>query len=258
MSSIDISDSTQRFSDRVENYIRYRPSYPPMIRKLIADKTKPSRDWSIADLGSGTGKLTEILLPLGARMYAVEPNAPMRQAAETLLETHPNFVSIVGTAEDTGLETGSIDLIVAGQAFHWFDPEKTRTESFRILKPKGWIALIWNRRKIESSKFQIDYEKMLKTHCTDYTKVRHQNVDEKVIESYFGNANREEFTLPYAQKFNLEQLKGRLLSSSYTPQSGQPGHDTIIEATEMLFEKYEENGEVAFEYDTQIYLGQLS
>lgn len=257
MNTIDMNDSTQRFSDRVENYVRYRPSYPPMIRNLILDKTGLSREWSLADLGSGTGKLTEVLIPMGCRIYAVEPNREMRAAAESLMGTHPNFVSIEGTAEQTGLVSSSVDMIVAGQAFHWFEPAKTRMESLRILRNLRWVCLIWNRRRIDSSDFQIEYEQMLQTHGTDYKEVRHQNVDDSAISAYFGNKSWEKLRLPYEQHFNFDELKGRLLSSSYAPQEGHIGHKPMMDALFELYEKYQRHDKITFDYDTELYLGRI-
>src|ERR1019366_5901844 len=137
-------NSTTRFSSRVENYIKYRPGYPQAIVDLLSARCGLTSASVIADVGSGTGILTELMLRNGNKVFAVEPNRDMREAAERLLSQHPNFISVEGTAEVTRLNDASVDLIVAGQSFHWFDRVKTRQEFLRVLKPGGWVALIWN------------------------------------------------------------------------------------------------------------------
>ena len=146
-------DPTQRFSNRVENYRRYRPGYPPAILDLLAAKCGLSQTSVAADVGSGTGILTKLLLKSGGRIFGVEPNPEMRAAGERDLNHHLNFTSVAGTAEATTLPDHSVDLITAGQAFHWFDRDKTRAEFLRILRPGGWVVLIWNDRNISDRPF---------------------------------------------------------------------------------------------------------
>src|SRR5579863_1256797 len=116
-----MSNSTTRFSDRVEDYVKYRPHYPKKILSYLQDRYAFGPGWVVADIGSGTGISTELFLRFGNNVFAVEPNLEMRSKAEELLAAHPGFRSVEGTAEATGLPGSSIDLIVAGQAFHWFD-----------------------------------------------------------------------------------------------------------------------------------------
>ena len=148
-----MTDSTTYFSGRVESYVRYRPSYPPAIIDLLVEDCGLSRDWIVADIGSGPGNLTRLFLDYGARVYAVEPNQEMREAGERLLGALPGFTSVDGTAEATGLPEASVDLVTAGQAFHWFDSQRAGTEFRRILRPPQWVALVWNERRNGSSPF---------------------------------------------------------------------------------------------------------
>jgi SAM-dependent methyltransferase len=247
-------DHTQRFSDRVADYIRYRPSYPAAALAWIRTQTGQQKDQVIADVGSGTGKLTELLLPWGNPVYAVEPNAAMREAAEHLLSSFSGFHSIEGTAEATGLPDASIDLIVAAQAFHWFDPTRTRAEFDRILRPGGWAVLIWNRRRIESTPFQQDYENLLQECGSDYREVRHHNVDDAAIDAFFAPASVIRTCFDYAQEFDWHGLRGRVLSASYAPQVGQPGHDLLMSRLQRLFGQYAVGGLVRFDYATEVYL----
>jgi SAM-dependent methyltransferase len=226
-------DPTQRFSNRVENYVKYRPGYPPAILDLLTAKCGLTRTAVTADLGSGTGILTTLLLNNGGRVFGVEPNPEMRAAGERLLAGCPNFTSVAGTAEATTLPEHSLDLITAGQAFHWFDRGKARAEFLRILKPGGRVALLWNDRNISDRPFFQAYERLLITYGTDYTAVNHKT-------------------------FDFAGLTGRLLSSSYAPEAGDPRHEPMLRALQSLFAAHQTNGTVTFDYDTTVYYGRLS
>jgi len=249
-----VKDSTKRFSNRVADYVRFRPRYPEGLIPLLKKEIGLDKSWTIADVGSGTGISTEPFLKHGNAIVGIEPNDEMRQAAESLLAQYPNFKSINGTAEATGIENGSVDAVIAGQAFHWFDPEKSQTEYRRILKPGGWVILIWNRRLIDASAFSRDYEALLNTHGIDYAKVRHDHIDKGTITRFFANGHQYR-SLPNEQVFDFEGLRGRLLSSSYVPAEGQPGFAPMIEELKRIFEEHNESGRVRFDYETDIYFG---
>ncbi len=250
-------DSTQRFSSRVENYIKYRPGYPAAILDLLKENCALTGASLVADIGSGTGILTELFLRNGHRVFAVEPNRDMREAAGRLLGQYPNFTSVSGTAESTTLKSQSVDFIVAGQAFHWFDREQSRREFLRILKPGGWVVLVWNERTLVSP-FANAYELLLRTYGTDYEEVNHKNTDAKVIGLFFGASGYEQAAFPNKQMFDQEGLKGRLLSSSYAPEPGHPQHASMLKALQTLFLEHQTGGQVAFEYDTLVYYGRLA
>jgi ubiquinone/menaquinone biosynthesis C-methylase UbiE len=249
-------DSTRRFSSRVDNYVRFRPGYPKEILGLLAGKCGLTEGSVVADIGSGTGKLTELFLENGNRVFGVEPNREMREAGERLLKGFKNFTSVVGTAEETTLPNASADFITAGQAFHWFNRERCRAEFARVLKPDGWVALIWNDRKTVATDFLVNYEKLLRTYATDYSKVDHKQIDDGVVKKFFGYAPAKE-AFPSLQEFDYEGLKGRLLSSSYAPEAGQPGHAEMLLELEGLFKGHQINGRVEFIYDTVVYYGKI-
>jgi SAM-dependent methyltransferase len=249
-----VTDSTRRFSDRVENYIRYRPTYPGEVLECLKSDCGLVRDSVVADIGSGTGILAERFLINGNRVFGVEPNLEMREAGERLLKSHPRFTSIAGTAESTTLPKASIDFVTAGQAFHWFDPHRCRFEFQRILRPDGWIALVWNDRRTEATSFLKAYEELLLEHSTDYEQVNHKRIDAPVVREFFG-ADPARKIFPNYQHFDLPSLRGRLLSSSYVPGPGQPGYAEMMAAVERVFESHQENGQVIFEYDTVLYYG---
>ena len=250
-------DPTKRFSSRVENYIRYRPGYPNAILDFLKSECALTRQSVIADLGSGTGKLAELFLANGNPVFGVEPNREMREAGERLLKTFANFTSIAATAEDTTLPRACADFITAGQAFHWFDRARSRVEFARILKPNGWIVLIWNDRQTQSSAFLAEYEKLLHDYATDYAKVDHKQTDDEVVRQFFGFAAAKKI-LPSSQQFDFEGLKGRLLSSSYAPEPGQPHHAEMIRDLEKLFAMYQQSGHIEFVYDTVVYYARLT
>jgi SAM-dependent methyltransferase len=250
-------DPTKRFSSRVENYVRFRPGYPREILALLKSECGLTSHSVIADVGSGTGKLTELFLENGNPVFGVEPNQEMREAGERLLKGFSKFTSVAAPAEETTLLDVSADFIVAGQAFHWFDRTRCRQEFARILKPDGWVVLVWNDRKTESTAFLVAYEKLLKAYATDYSKVDHKNIDDAVVCDFFGHAPMKR-KFPSAQQFDFEGLKGRLLSSSYAPDKGQPGHAEMLSELEKLFRAHQENGHVEFAYDTVVYYGKLT
>jgi len=241
----------------VQNYVRFRPGYPKEILGLLEFECGLNPRSVIADIGSGTGKLTELFLANGNPVFGVEPNPEMREAGERLLKGFPNFTSIAATAEDTSLRNASVDFIAAGQAFHWFDRARCRAEFARILKPEGWIVLVWNDRKTETTRFLVEYEHLLQTYATDYSKVDHKQIDDGVVRDFFGNAPAKK-SFPSAQEFDFEGLKGRLLSSSYAPEKGQPGHAEMLLELERLFNAHQQNGGVQFIYDTVVYYGKLT
>ena len=247
-------DPTQRFSNRVDDYVRYRPHYPPGVLDLLREGIGLTPRTVIADVGSGTGISTELFLQNGNTVFAVEPNPEMRAAAKRLLSGRANFHSVNGTAEATTLPGGSVDCVVAAQAFHWFDPEKTRAEFRRILRAGGWVVLLWNTRLKDATAFLRAYEKLLLIFGTDYAQVQHERIDAAALQRFYA-AGFQRRTLPNQQVFDYESLKGRLLSSSYAPAADHPQHAPMLAALHKVFQAHQENGRVRFDYETQIYFG---
>lgn len=242
----------QRFSDRVADYTRFRPRYPKAALPLLAANIGFSPQWIVADIGSGTGISSELFLENGNTVFAVEPNDEMRHAAEKTLAKYPKFRSINGTAENTNLAAVSVDMVVAAQAFHWFKPEQTSAEFARILKPRGWIVLMWNRRQTRASAFLRDYEALLNTFGTDYSRVRHDKIDvDRLAEFFTGGVERH--SLPNEQIFDYAGLEGRLRSCSYVPAEGHADFAPMLAALKRLFDAHNEGGQVRFEYQTEIY-----
>lgn len=250
-------NSKTRFSNRVENYIKYRPSYPDSAINYIYESIGLGKNEIVADIGSGTGIFSRFLLRNGNTVYAVEPNKEMREAAERELSHNKNFISIQGSAEETMLEDNSIDTITSAQAFHWFNREKAKSEFKRILKPVHKVILIWNNRLTNADDFSIKYEELLKTYANDYQEVRHENIGGKELNYFFYDGKYSEKSFPNHQFFDYNGLLGRLLSSSYAPLPGEINYHQCITSLKNIYSKYNQGGFVKFNYDTVLYWGKI-
>lgn len=250
-------DPTERFSSRVDHYIRYRPSYPAVVIDVLRRDTGLEPTAIIADIGSGTGISTEMFLANGNNVFAVEPNEAMRAAAERQHASSAGFHSVSGTAEATTLPDASVDYVVAGQAFHWFDREKSRREFTRILRPCGWVVLMWNTRRVDTP-FGQAYESLLREFGTDYERVRHESITPESLAAFFTPGESKKHVLPNAQLLDRDGLRGRLQSSSYVPQEGNPRYSPMLAALDHVFDTHEKGGVVPFDYNTELHIGRLA
>lgn len=251
------TDPTRRFSGRVENYVKYRPTYPPEFVELLRDECELTRASVVADVGSGTGIMSGLFLKEGCRVYGIEPNREMREAGERLLKGYSNFTSVNATAEATTLDDASVDFVTAGQSFHWFDITRTRAEFVRVLKRGGSVVLVWNERRVDTTPFLRAYENLLLARGTDYQQIMHQHLDEEVLRRFFGAGGVRLKTFENRQVFDFEGLKGRVLSSSYVPAPDHPDHALLMRELAAVFDAHEKRGHVSFDYDTKIYYGSL-
>ncbi|MCU0508860.1 MAG: class I SAM-dependent methyltransferase [Anaerolineae bacterium] len=248
---------TERFSTKVENYARYRPHYPPEVLELLRRECGLTPDWTIADIGSGTAISSELFVANGNRVFGVEPNAAMRAAGDAHMTAYPNFVSVAATAEETTLPDASVEMALAGQAFHWFEQERARREFVRILKPGGWLVPMWNSRD-EASAFQQDYERFVLEFGTDYTEIRHQNVTPEALAAFFAPAEMRAAQFKQAQVVDWEGLAGRVLSSSYMPASDHPRYEAMLAELRRLFDAHAVDGKLPLDLVTQVYYGRLT
>lgn len=245
---------TQRFSNTVEHYIRFRPDYPADLLDFLQSELALSKQHIIADIGSGTGKWTKPLLENGNMVYGVEPNQFMREAAEQLFAQYPRFQSIDGTSESTNLPDQSLDFISCAQAFHWFEPKATRQEFQRILRPDGQVLLIWNKRVDSHSPFMEAYHQFLIDYGTDYQETCLRRIDHSILRSFFNFHTKHFF---HHQEFDFVGLKGRYLSCSYAYSAEHPQHSLAIDVLKEVFDRYAIEGKVQMWYRTELYYGSL-
>jgi SAM-dependent methyltransferase len=252
-------DPLRRFSDRVEDYVRFRPGYPAGVILALGSGVGLAEASAVADVGSGTGIFTRLLLDAGAKVFAVEPNDAMRGAAEAEFRARANFVSVKGTAEATGLGDHSVSLVTCAQAFHWFDPAAARREFRRILAAGGWCALIWNTAIVGGADFAVGYERIKEEFGTDFRRVRHENIEKTGrFDAFFGAGGWAKECFGNSQTLGFEGLRGRLLSSSYAPKEGHPRHREMMAALKELFDRCRKGGVVRMDYTTELFLGRLA
>jgi SAM-dependent methyltransferase len=251
-----VKDATQRFSSRVENYVRFRPGYPTEVVPLLERECGLTADSVIADIASGTGIFTRMLVENGNRVFGVEPNDEMRRAGERFLQGYSRFTSISGTAEATTLPDRSLDIVTAAQAAHWFDRGRARREFLRIVKPGGWTVLVWNERRTDSTPFLRDYEHLLLTYGTDYQEVRHERTTAEIADFFTPSPFRSS-TLEMRQEVDYSGLEGRLLSSSYTPTPDHPTYEPMLRELRRIFDTHQVNESVSLDYNTLVYYGQI-
>lgn len=247
----------ERFSLRVDDYRRYRPGYPATLFDHLRRRCGLERGQAVADVGAGTGIFSRLLLDRGLRVFAVEPNADMRAAAQTELAGCRHCSVVAGEAEATTLPSQSVDHVVAAQAFHWFDRSRVREEFARILRPAGWVMLVWNDRRVDSTPFLADYERLLRSLGTDYAAVQERVPGSADLEPFFVR-DFSASSFYYEQVFDLPGLEGRLRSSSYALAPGEPGFEAMLDQLRALFARHQRDGRVVFEYDTRVYCGRLS
>ncbi|SEA34487.1 Methyltransferase domain-containing protein [Arachidicoccus rhizosphaerae] len=250
--------NTERFSNRVGDYVKFRPHYPKEILPFLQTRFQidPIHTPVVADIGSGTGISAELFLSADFNVTGVEPNKEMREKSLELLGTYEKFHAVEGTAEATGLADHFADVIIAGQAFHWFDKALTKPEFKRILKENGYVLLIWNERLTRSS-FEKDYEDLIRLHGRNYLKVDHRNIHLEDIQAFFHPGTVSLSTFTNYQRFDFEGLKGRLLSSSYMPTQTDPGYAAMVSDLQTLFNTYQQEGFIQIDYDTNVYIGQF-
>jgi SAM-dependent methyltransferase len=253
-------DPTTRFSGRAADYVKARPSYPGGVLTILRESCGLDAAFAVADLGSGTGIFTALLLESGATVHAVEPNADMRAAAEAALGKEHGFRSVAGRAEATTLPDGSVDLVTAAQAFHWFDVEGARTEMRRILRspatsPRASVALVWNDRDLWATPFLRAYEALLVARCPKYRELQGKADTVDKFDALLGKGAWSRRAVPNAQRLDREGLVGRLRSSSYAPRPGDPSYEETFAELGDLFDRHAERGAVAMVYETVVITG---
>ena len=250
---------TERFSNRADDYRRYRPGYPAAVTDLMLGPCGLAPGVPVADIGAGTGIFTRLLLEAGFEVTAVEPNAAMRAAAEEELRGFPRFHSVAAPAEETGLPGGSFDAVTVAQAFHWFDHAAARREFRRLLRPEGWVFIVRNQRREGTTPFAREYEEMLRTLGERYYAIGHRDraARTRAMEEFFraGSLQIAQYINPHVMDW--PGLRGRFLSMSYVPAKGDPGHEELLSRLEEIFKAHARDGRVRFDQVTEVYYGRL-
>lgn len=252
-----VMDIKLSFSNRVKDYVKYRPTYPSDAIDYLYDIVKLDENSTVADIGAGTGKLSKLLVERGTNVIAVEPDQEMRKACEQILGHESNFRAVAGSAESTCLRDNSVDFIVCAQAFHWFDRTVTKMEFKRILKERGKVILVWNTRQTKGTAFLEGIEHLLLNYGIDYSEVNHKNISEDELQLFFKENSMEKSVFKIEQLFDFEGLRGRVMSSSYTPMPEHPNYGPMMDELKNLFNRYEKNGKVPYTYETELYWGEI-
>ncbi|HTU49908.1 MAG TPA: class I SAM-dependent methyltransferase [Acidobacteriaceae bacterium] len=262
LSTAENMNSKERFSTRVDAYREFRPRYPVDVITLLRQQCGLTPASVIADVGAGTGMLSELFLQHGNSVFGVEPNRAMRSACEELRSEYPKLTCIDGSAEATTLPDHCADFVTVGQALHWFHLERARAEFVRILQPGGWCAVIYNERRVDGDAFHDGYERILREFGTDYESVRSKYPHQEKLADFFRYSHAtppavQQASFPNSQKFNLVGLMGRILSSSYMPQPEHPRYAGMQRGIEELFSQCQQSGRVRLEYDCVVTYGHL-
>jgi len=255
---MSFADAKQRFSNRVADYVRYRPSYPSALVDLLREECGLRPDHVIADVGSGTGILSKMFLENGNQVFGVEPNDEMRRAGEDYLSTFKNFSSVAGSAEATTLADASLDFVTVAQAFHWFEPAAARTEVQRILRREGFVVIVWNDRLFDTTPFLREYEALLHRFGNDYGKVSESYPRRAQIQEFFAPNVFLQKSFPNFQEFDFDGVRGRLRGSSYVPSPDQPAFAPMMVELERIFNAHQQDGQVRMDYATHVYFGRLA
>lgn len=252
--------NTKRFTDRVKNYVKYRPQYPTAIYPYLEERIGLNPQTVVADIGAGTGIFTRQLIAYGCKVFAVEPNGAMRREMEASSPSEPKLVPVAAPAEKTSLAEQSVDLVTAAQAYHWFDRDKARLEFRRILRPSGHILLIWNMQNFDLP-FMKKQEEIVRHYAVDYEstsqKRKSEAEQEADLEAFFRPDEIQHAEFEVEQIFDYEGLKGRALSSSYAPSPEHANHTGLLEALKVLFDEYQAGGTVAYSYKTHLYFARI-
>jgi ubiquinone/menaquinone biosynthesis C-methylase UbiE len=254
---VPVTDPTRRFSSRVESYVKYRPGYPNAVIATLRDECQLGPASFIADIGAGTGLLTQLFLQNGNPVFAVEPNPEMRAVAERLLQRYSDFRSVAGKAEASTLADRSVEFVVAGQAFHWFDRPKAQKEFARILKPTGWVMLVWNQVELHSSPFLQAHEHLLQKYAMRRPRVDHRERDEAAAEDLFGSGGFKSRAFRHSQRLDHAGVQGRVRSLSTMPEPGHPDHEKMLAELAEIFRSHEVDGTVEFRYVATMFYGRL-
>jgi len=268
-----MTETLPHFTQRVEYYAKYRPHYPRAVLDLLKSECGLTSAHIIADVGSGTGFLTELFLENGNPVFGIEPDPDMRVAAEYYLQSFPNFTSIAAPAEATTLPNQSVDFLTAGQAFHWFNIEQTKKEFARVLKTNGWVALVWNARRTSGTPFLVVLEEFWQTkqfwknsssrqttqqlERTQMYRLNRELVERELLIPFFESGGFNEAVFENPMLCDFQSLKGQVLSGGPALEPDDPYYAVMLETLERIFQTHQVNGTVTIEHNAHVIYGQL-
>lgn len=248
----------ERYSSKTDDYAKYRPNFPNEIVEFLYSNDFINSNSIIADIGSGTGRFTRLLLEKGNKVYGVERNDEMRAKAEQLLSQYSNFISIRGSAEETVLTDNTIDLITAAQAFHWFNKEKCLSEFKRIIKKNGKVLILWDDFLTNYNNFSIEYGKVLnKYRIVELGQMEKRFTRTEMISDFFRNNKYETLSFTHEIYQNFNSIKGGALSASFTPKPDEVNYKPFLLELQEVFEKFQSEGKVLTAFQTICYLGKI-
>lgn len=248
-----------RFTGLADVYDRFRPSYPD----ACLDDLGPlgaGPGGVVADVGAGTGLFTELLARRGASVVAVEPNPDMIAVARRRLAGLPGVCIVEAAAERTGLDAGSVDLVTAAQAFHWFDPDAFRAECLRILHLDGRVALIWNSRT-PGHPLHEACARICERHCPDFegfsgdSRQTRGDDTRRAVDRFFAGGAAEEKDYPNDLELTREAFVGRHLSASYAPRPGSPEYGPFVGELDAVFDRFATGWTLTFPNTTSMHVG---
>jgi SAM-dependent methyltransferase len=249
---MDVPGSATRFDGLAAVYSAYRPTYPPAVVEFVEKELSVLPSARIIDVGSGTGISAELFLKAGYAVTCVEPGADMFARATANLSHYPLARFVQSRAESTGLPDADADLVLAGHSFHWFDVAACRREFARILKPGGWVALLWNSRD-ERDAFTREYYERIEPFASEHPHLD-PAANESRARSLFGNDYRVQ-RFPNPARWSLSELLGFVFSASYLPKRETAEGGVLIAEVEQLFARYATGGKISFAFVSEIYYG---
>jgi ubiquinone/menaquinone biosynthesis C-methylase UbiE len=254
-----MSGNIHVFSGKASHYVKGRPGYPPEVIALLKSECGLTSGSIVADVASGTGIFTKLLLDNGNPVFAIEPNEDMRIAAEHYLKPYGKLSSMNRTAEATTLDDHSIDFVTVAHAVHWFNIPQARKEFLRILKNNGWLVIINNSPVVETP-FELAYANLIKKYSINRgVKIKQSySSQEAALKDLYGGSAYMQKRFPHRHKLDWEGLVTRILSKSDVPNETEPGHASMLKEIKIIFDKYQIEGYVAQGYKTKVRYGHIA